>query len=160
MKLVSPMGNEVASGPRLSHPVTREGHPIPFFPVGKRVIVERVPPETEMCGLHIPDSYQAPQQYATVIACGPQAQGILDDMGIAIGDTVCFGKYSGVFWEFQPPGTTTHKERRRVDMIDVADIYGAKELAEKMIDGRIGIAIHKYDDGEQEYRFMEEVQRG
>lgn len=158
MKLVSPLGTEVSAGPRLSHPVTRDGCAIPFFPVGRRLIVERLPPETEIVGLHIPDNYQAPTQYATVIAAGPGAQGVLDDMGIAIGDTVCFGKYSGVFWEWQPPELPREmKNRRRVDLISVEDIYGGKELAEKMIDGRLGISLYKPEDGDHEYRFFEEV---
>jgi len=167
--LVSPDGNDVTSGPRRSHPVTRDGKAIPFFPVGKRVVVERLPPETTVLGglLHIPDTHQAPQQYATVIAAGPAAQGILDDMGIAIGDTICFGKYAGLFWEWQPDGTTTHADRRRVDIINVDDIFGGKELAEKMIDGRLGIDKVDIDTGlvateiskNIEYRFLEEVEK-
>lgn len=164
MKLVSPLGQEVTSGPRLSHPVTRDGHPIPFFPVGQRVIVERLPPDTMIAGLHVPDSAQSPTQYATVIAAGPGAQGILDDMAIAIGDTVCFGKYSGVFWEWEVKGLEGRpygERRRRVDMINIADIFGGQELAAKMIDGRLGISLYKPEGSdESEYRFFEEVTRG
>jgi co-chaperonin GroES (HSP10) len=156
LKLVSPLGDEIASGPRLSHPVTRDGTAIPFFPIGDKLIVERLPPDAQIGILHIPDNAQALQQYATIIAAGPRAQGVLDDAGICIGDTVCFGKWAGVFFEWQPPGTVDFKSRRRVDLINVADIYGCKELADKMIDGRLGIALHTPEQGSPEYRFFEE----
>lgn len=145
LKLVSPMGEELTSGPRLSHPVTRDGCPVPFFPIGARVLVERIPPEAKIGVLHIPDTVQAPQQYGTVVAAGLAAQGKLDDYGISIGDTVCFGKWAGVFFEWQPPGTSEFKARRRVDLINVDDIMGGKELAEKMLDGRLGIALYRPD---------------
>lgn len=167
LKLVSPYtGEEVRTGPRLSHPVTRDGHAIPFFPIGDRVLVERIPPDAKIGILHIPDNAQAPQQYATICAAGPHAQGVLDDAGIAIGDTICFGKWAGVFFEWQIPGTDSYKDRRRVDLINVNDIYGCKELAEKMIDGRLGIALYQPRDpeghptGEQEYRFFKEIMKG
>jgi co-chaperonin GroES (HSP10) len=162
LKLVSPYdGSELRSGPRLSHPVTRDGSAVPFFPIGDRVLVERVPPDAKIGILHIPDNAQAPQQYATVVAAGPHAQGILDDAGIKIGDTICFGRYSGVFFEWQIPGTESYKDRRRVDLINVSDIFGCKELAEKMIDGRLGIALHQpQGGGDPEYRFFEEQTKG
>lgn len=159
--LVSPYdGEELRSGPRLSHPVTRDGHGVPFFPIGERVLVERIPPETKIGGLHIPETSQDKQQYATVVAAGPRAQGVLDDMGINIGDTICFGRYSGVFFEWQIPGTESYKDRRRVDLINVNDIFGGKELAEKMLDGRLGIKLHRLPNDDQEYRFFEEIEKG
>lgn len=144
-------------GPKLSHPVTREGHPIPFFPIGDRVVVQRIPPETKVGMFTIPDTHKVEQQYATVIAAGPRAQGILDDAGIQIGDTICFGKYTGTYWEWQPEGTESIRDRARVDLINVGDIFGCKELAEKMVDGRLGIGLHRPDGGgDGEYRFFEE----
>jgi co-chaperonin GroES (HSP10) len=145
--LVSPSGEDVAAGPRLSHPVTRDGTPIPFFPVGSRVVVERLPPETKIAGITIPDTAQALQQYGTVVAAGPQAQGILDDMGIGIGDTVCFGKHVGLNWEWNPDGKESYKDRHRVEIIRAEDILGGKELAEQMVDGRLGIALYCPDCG-------------
>lgn len=164
--LVSPMGDAISAGPQLSHPVTRDGHAIPFFPVGKRVAVERLPPETMIGGLHVPDNAQALQQYATVIACGPQAQGALDDMGISIGDIICFGKHAGLHWdwEIENDGTAatalSSQRRRSVYIIDVGDILGSKELAEKMIDGRRAIMKRDLPDGQYEYRFFDEQAKG
>lgn len=148
-------------GPRLSNPVTRDGQPIPFFPMGKRVAVERIPTEEMMGTMYIPETSQNQQQYATVIAAGPQAQGILDDMGVKIGDTISFAKYSGVGWEWLVPGEGIALERtRRIDVIAVDDIQGCKETAEKMADGRLGIALHRPDGGgDGEYRFFEEVKK-
>jgi hypothetical protein len=42
--------------------------------------------------------------------------------------------------------------------MSVEDILGCKELAEKMIDGRMGIALYDPGDGgEPEYRFMQQT---
>lgn len=160
--LVSPDGEPISDGPKLSHPVTRDGHCIPFFPVGNRVIVERLKPETTVLGglLHIPENAQALQQYATLIAVGLPAQGKMDDMGIQIGDTVVFGKWAGVFFEWQPEGTTSMGERRRVDMLDADNIMGGKEIAEKLFNGSRAIILHQLPDGTSEYRFADEVQKG
>lgn len=147
-------------GPALGKPVNRAGDPIPFFPVGDRVVVERLPEEAVTAGgLHIPETSQEQQQYATVIAAGPPAQGVLDDMGIKVGDTITFAKYSGVNWTWIPKGKGA-ADRCRVDLLNVKDIQGGAELAEKMMDGRLGIALHSTASGEQEYRFFEEVSKG
>lgn len=149
-----------SKGPRLSHPVTRDGTPATFFPVGERVLVQRIPPNTKVGMFFVPETHQKRQQFATVIAAGPKAQGILDDMGIKIGDTVTLGQYAGVSWEIPP--SENIREARELDLINVHDIFGCQELAEKMIDGRLGIMLYAIPgkDGEQEYRFFEEVAKG
>ena len=141
--LVSPLGESVSSGPQRSHPVTRDGSPLPFFPVGTRICVERLPPNSEVGGIIIPDSAQDKMQYGTLCAAGPQAQGRLDDMGIDIGDTICFGKHAGLEWTWTVPGEGfAHLRKRSVEIIRDEDVFGGKELAEKMIDGRLGIALY------------------
>jgi len=177
--LVSPLGDPVSAGPQRSHPVTRDGIPLPFFPVGTRLCVERLPPDTMVAGLHIPDSAQEKLQYGTLIAAGPAAQGMLDDMGIDIGDTICFGKHAGLEWTWlkhEPEDTPidkrepTVKRRRSVEIIRAEDILGGKELAEKMIDGTKAIALycpdcggmkddakHENHTGTVEYRFFEQT---
>lgn len=143
--------------PAIGNPVTREGYPIPFFPIGKRVVIQRIPKDTKIGEFVIPESFQVEQNYATVIAAGPRAQEILDDAGISIGDTICFGKWAGTFWEWQPEGTTGFKERQKVDLLSVDDIFGCKELSDKMIDGRLGMVKKTLAEGGYEWRFAEEM---
>jgi co-chaperonin GroES (HSP10) len=145
-----------ARGPRLSKPVTRDGFPVPFFPVGKRILVQCLPEEDRVGNIIIPETSRGRQVYGTLICAGPQAQGILDDMGFVIGDTLSFGKYSGVVytWYVEVDG---RKETREVMQFMIDDIFGGKELAEKMMDGRLGIELHEYAPGQKEYRFMEYV---
>lgn len=145
--------------PALNNPVTRDGYPIPFFPCGSRVVVQRLPPETTIAGFIIPESHRAEQNYATVIAAGLPAQEILDDMGVSIGDTVCFGKYSGTWWEWQPEGTTEIKLRQRVDLMDAKDIFGAVETVAKVMSGSYGIIKHELPNGGYERRFAEELKK-
>jgi len=122
-------------------------------------VVERLPPEEKIGMFVIPDAHQQACQYATVLAAGPQAQGILDDMGIKVGDTIAFGKFVGVRWAWQPEGTDSIKDRQEVDLVNVDDIFGCRELADKMFDGRLGISLYTPPTGEPEYRFFEEVER-
>lgn len=146
-----------ARGPRLSNPVTRDGQPVPFFPVGRRILVERLPEDAKVGSIIIPEIAKQTQVYATLVAAGPKAQDIIDDMGIQIGDIVSFGKFStvGYEWFVQIDGRT---ETRKVDQMQVDDIFGCRELAEKMIDGRMGIALHVDEKSSlREYRFFELV---
>lgn len=143
--------------PAIGNPVTREGCPIPFFPIGKRVVIQRIPKETKIGKFDIPDNFQVEQNYATVLAAGPRAQEILDDAGIGIGETICIGKWSGVFWEWQPEGTDSVKDRQKVDLISVDDIFGCQELSDKMIDGRMGMVKKTLPDGGYEWRFAQQI---
>lgn len=164
--LVSPSGSPISAGPQLSHPVTRDGHCIPFFPAGERVIVERLPENEMIGGIHIPENAKQQQQYATLIAAGLQAQGRIDDMGLVIGDTICFGKYAGQFWqwEIENDGTEATKfssqRMRRVDAVNVSDILGGQELAGKIYRGEMAIMKRDLPDGQYEYRFFTEEKKG
>jgi co-chaperonin GroES (HSP10) len=144
-------------GPQLSHPVTRDGTPLPFFPIGKRVVVERIESESEMGGIIIPDTAKVPHGLATVLAAGPKAMDLLYDAGIEVGDVVSIAKYVGVDWEWQPEGTTSIADRHKASVCSVDDLMGCKELAEKMIDGRMGIARVRLDDGTEEHRFLKQT---
>ena len=141
--------------PALNNPVVRSGAKIPMYPVGDRVVVERLDVQEEhVGGLIIPGMDKEKNLYATVIAAGPLAMDVLRDACIGIGDTVCIGKCSGVAWEWRPAGTFVTE---RVDIINVKDIYGSAELADKIMDGRIGIDLNVESDGKERYRFFEEV---
>lgn len=143
--------------PALNNPVVRSGAKIPMYPVGDRVVVERCDVAEEMVGgLVIPGLDRERNLYATVIAAGPLAMDVLRDACISVGDTVCIGKYSGVAWEWRPAGTV---RTERVDIINVKDIYGCAELADKIQVGSIGIDLHTELDGKERYRFFEEVGR-
>jgi co-chaperonin GroES (HSP10) len=144
--------------PTLNNPVVRSGSPIPMYPTGDRVAVERLPVDEETIGgLVIPGMDREKNLYCTVIAAGPVALDVLRDMAVEIGDTVCIGKYSGVAWEWRPKGIL---RTERVDIISVKDVLGAVELVEKIMDGRLGIQLHQEKDGVDRYRFFEEVAKG
>ena len=141
--------------PTLNNPIVRSGHKIPLYPTGDRVVVEKLEIEEEMVGhIVIPGMDKEKNLYATVIAAGPLAMDVLRDACIGIGDTVCIGKYSGVAWEWRPPGT--HRTKR-VDIINVKDIYGSVELCDKIMSGALGIDLHHESDGVTRHRFFEEV---
>lgn len=142
--------------PSLNNPVVASGVPIPLYPTGDRVVVEKRDVDEEtVSGIIVPGMDREKNLYATVVAAGPLAMDVLRDMAISIGDTVCIGKYSGVGWEWRPEGTLKHE---RVDIINVKDIYGSVELAQKIMTGAMGIGLYKEKDGVERHRFfVEEV---
>lgn len=143
-----------AMKPSLNNPVVRSGEKIPLYPTGDRVVVEKLSIDEEMVGgIIIPGMDKEKNLYATVIAAGPLAMDVLRDCCIGIGDTVCIGKYSGVAWEWRPAGKFITE---RVDIINVKDIYGSVELADKIMSGAIGIDLHREADGVERHRFFEE----
>lgn len=140
--------------PALNNPIVRSGAKCPYFPIGDRVVVEKLESAEEMVGgVVIPGTDKAVSLYATVIAAGPLAMDVLRDACIDIGDTVCIGKYSGIMWEWRPAEGIKFE---RVDIINVKDIYGCVELADKVMSGAIGIAPHLERDGIERHRFFAE----
>lgn len=160
------MASSSSNSPSLNNPVVRSGAPIPLFPIGDRVVVEKLDIEEELVsGIVVPGLDKEKNLYATVIAAGPLAMDVLRDACIDVGDTVCIGKYSGVVWEWRPKGTLRNE---RVDIINVKDIYGSVQLADKVMNGQIGIDLNDDKDGVTRHRFvreltveeMDEIQKG
>lgn len=139
--------------PDVNNPVVRSGAKIPFFPVGDRVVVQRIGEDEEMInGVVIPRKDMETNNFCTVIAAGPVAMDVLRDMCVEIGDTVAIGKYSGVAWEWRTPGTLSHE---RVDVINVKDVFGCAQLVDKIMSGDVAVGLDVERDGVKRFRFYE-----
>jgi chaperonin GroES len=72
---------------------------MPFRPLHDRVVVRRIDAEhTTSGGIIIPDTAQEKPQQGEVVAVGPGVRndrGDLVALGVAVGDRVLFGKWSG-----------------------------------------------------------------
>lgn len=155
------MDGKVAT-PTLNNPIVASGEAIPFYPIGDRVVVERIAGEEDVVGggIIVPGVDKDTSLYARVIAAGPLAMDVLTDAGIEVGDTICIGKWSGVQWPWRPKGSS---RTERVDVINVKDIYGCQQLASKIMSGKVGIEKRKELDGPSRYRFCiedDEEQKG
>ncbi|CAN5398057.1 co-chaperone GroES [soil metagenome] len=68
-------------------------------PLNDRIVIEAAAKEqTTASGILLPDSAQEKPQRGKVIAAGPGKRldsGALAPLGISVGDTVLYGKYSG-----------------------------------------------------------------
>ncbi len=141
------------SKPAINNPVTLDGHPLPYFPIGDRVFAERQSEDDIQmaCGLVIPGRSANALSYGTILAAGPQALDVLHDAGIAVGDRVMWGRYAG-----DPLQWRTEKGSHEIHVINVKDIWGSAELREAIADGRVGITNINADDGSKptEHRFM------
>ncbi len=71
-----------------------------IIPTGSRILVKRSKSdETTPGGLHIPDNAKTKQAKGTVMAVGPGKtleSGLNEDAPVYTGQTVLFGKYSGI----------------------------------------------------------------
>jgi chaperonin GroES len=70
-----------------------------FRPLADRVLVKRIDAETRTAGgIIIPDTAKEKPQEGEVLAVGPGARdenGRLTPLGVAVGDHILFGKWSG-----------------------------------------------------------------
>jgi co-chaperonin GroES (HSP10) len=68
----------------------------PYLPMGKVVLVFRMPVEEKTAGgLFVPATNAEPKQYGVLVAAGLQAREIMRDALIEIGDVVWFGRFEG-----------------------------------------------------------------
>lgn len=68
-------------------------------PLSDRVIVKRIEgKEVTKGGIIVPDASKEKQQEGLIVAVGPgrREKGVIVPMDVKVGDTVIFGKYSGV----------------------------------------------------------------
>ncbi|HXU23073.1 MAG TPA: co-chaperone GroES family protein [Tepidiformaceae bacterium] len=70
--------------------------PIPGLPMGKTILVFRIPPvERTAGGLYIPETDQGEQEIGVLLAAGLGAIDILKAALIEIGDVIWFGRFAG-----------------------------------------------------------------
>ena len=70
--------------------------PIPGLPMGKTILVFRIPPQEKTAGgLFIPETEQGEQEVGVLLAAGLGALDILKAALIEIGDVVWFGRFAG-----------------------------------------------------------------
>lgn len=74
---------------------------LPGSPVGDRVLLlPDAPQEESEFKIHIPDIAKVRPCTGTLLAAGLSAMDKLHDQGVKIGDSVIWGQYAGVIWEW------------------------------------------------------------
>lgn len=95
---------------------------IKFRPMDDRILVEPCESEGKTAGgIILPDSAREKPQRGTVLVTGPGKlldSGARGEMGVAAGDEVFYGKYSGTEIEF---GTDKYVVLRENDILAVVD---------------------------------------
>lgn len=70
--------------------------PIPGLPMGKTILVFRIPPvEKTAGGLYIPETHQGEQEIGVLLAAGLGALDVLKAALIEVGDIIWFGRFAG-----------------------------------------------------------------
>lgn len=114
--------------------------PIPYLPLGKNVILFRMPAETTTAGgLIIPETEWQPKPEGVLLAAGLNALDILRDNLIELGDVVWFGRFAG--WDKEVKRDPANKGKAVVQM-KVEDILGSVDAVSRVYGGR---ATHHID---------------
>jgi chaperonin GroES len=118
---------------------------IPYLPIGKNVLVFRIPEEDRTAGgLYIPDTNKEPKSQGVLLAAGLGALDILADHLVEIGDMVWFGKYAG--WESEVRREAESKGTK-ILQVKVEDVLGSVDARERLGD----YSIDRDEDGEHFY---------
>ncbi len=101
----------------------------PYLPMGKNVLVFRLPSETKSAGgIIIAETAQEPKPMGVIIAAGLQAMEILRDHLIFEGDIVWFGRFAG--WEREVQRDPAGKGKSILQM-KVEDVLGSVDALER-----------------------------
>lgn len=117
----------------------------PYAPMGKNVLVFRMPSETRTAGgLYIAETAQEPKPMGVLVAAGLAALDVLSDHLVEIGDVVWFGRFAG--WEKEIQRDPEGKGKQILQM-KVEDVLGSVDALERI--ARSDIDLN--EDGEHIY---------
>lgn len=118
---------------------------IPYLPIGKNVLIFRIPEEERTAGgIIIPDAVKEPKSQGVLLAAGLAALDILDHHLVEIGDIVWFGKYAGWDSEVRREAET---RGTKILQVKVEDVLGSVDARERVS----GYAVDLNEDGEHIY---------
>lgn len=119
---------------------------VPYLPMGKAVLVFRMPSEEKTAGgLIIPEEHQGPKPYGILVAAGLAAREVLRDALIEIGDVVHFGRFEGWEQEFKREQS---KNGRYLLSMKIEGILGSVEALKRLSEHD----IVEDEDGDMSYQ--------
>lgn len=118
---------------------------IPYLPMGKNVLVFRLPSETRTAGgLYIADNAQEPKPMGVIVGAGLAAIDVMTSALIELGDIVWFGRFAG--WEKEIQRDPEGKGKQILQM-KIEDVLGSVDAIERA--QRCDIALN--DDDQHVY---------
>lgn len=127
----------------------REKYPdmpsVPYLPVGKTVLVYRLPPEEMSAGgIILTEEHRGPKECGVLVAAGLQARDVMREHLIELGDVVQFGRFEGREAEFEREKQQKGKYLLQMKIEGVLGSYDALERVENY-----DIKLADTDDGPQ-----------
>jgi chaperonin GroES len=102
----------------------------PYLPMGKNVLVFRMPSETRTAGgLWVAESAQEPKPMGVLVAAGLGALDVMADHLVELGDVVWFGRFAG--WEKEIQRDPEGKGKQILQM-KVEDVLGSVDALERV----------------------------
>lgn len=115
---------------------------LPYLPMGKNVLVFRLPEETKTAGgLYVPETAQQYKHEGILIGAGLAALDIMVHHLIEIGDVIWFGRFAG--WDEEVARDAAGKGRRIVQM-KLEDILGSVDALDRV--NGYNIERNQYDE--------------
>lgn len=127
---------------------------IPYLPMGKVVLVFRIPTEeTTAGGLYLPEEHREPKPMGVLVGAGLAARDILRDALVEIGDIVWFGQFSG--WEKEIARDPMGKGKQ-ILQLKVDELNGSEDAK-----ARLGKTHEiEYDEENGEHFYQEKGSNG
>lgn len=96
---------------------------VPCLPIGKKVVVWRLPLDTRTAGgLYVPEEHANPQRTGILMAAGLKAMDAMRDALIEIGDEVWLPRFTTNSPEVSREGA---QKGKHVELLNIEDIVGS-----------------------------------
>jgi chaperonin GroES len=119
--------------------------PNPYLPMGKNVLVFRLPAEEVTAGgIIIADSAKEPKPYGVLVGAGLAALDVMGDHLIELGDIVWFGRFAG--WEKEIERDPEGKGKV-ILQCKIEDILGSVDALDRIKN----CTVEKSEDGTHYY---------
>ena len=128
---------------------------IPYLPMGRTILVFRIPSETKTeGGLFVPEEHAGPKRCGVLLAAGLAAREIMHDALIEIGDTVYFGRFEG---DEDKVDREAGGVSRKLLTLKIDGVHGSVEAIDRARQYEIKPVVIDDKTGDSEFRYVEKT---
>lgn len=130
---------------------------IPYLPVGRTILVFRIPSEMKTeGGLFVPEEHAGPKNCGVLVAAGLAAREIMHDALIEIGDTIYFGRFEG---DENKVDREAGGVSRKLLTLKIDGVHGSVEAIDRARQYEIKPVVIDEKTGDSELRYVPKTGR-